>query len=303
MKKYRLKMIFILGLIIISFSFMGCTPITTSVIDSKINNISLSNMKTVSKNTEKLKVYYFDVGQGDSIYLKLPNGEDILIDGGDNSHGDDVVKYLKDLQVDDLEAIISTHPDADHSGGLDIVLQNFKVKSVYAPKVNHDTQTFLDFVAEVKNQKLKIKPIKSGLKLPFDSVDTVFVSPVEEYGSNLNDWSAVLKLSFKDTSFLFTGDATIKSEKDMINSKQDLTADVLKLGHHGSDTSSSNAFLKAVNPKYAIISVGKKNRYGHPKKSVIEQINKLKIDIYRTDKNGTIVVTSDGKNITFETSK
>ena len=301
--KNRIKIRSIIVLLIMVFSLSGCSNgNVTNTVSPDVATVKTTipdKINTDSQVVGTFKSYYFDVGQGDSIYLKMPNGEDVLIDAGDNSHGDDVVKYLKDLKVDDLEAVISTHPDADHSGGLDVVFQNFKVESVYAPKVTHTTQTFLDFITEVKKQGLKIIPVKAGVKLPFAGVNAIFVGPVKDYGSELNDWNAVLKVSFDKTSFLFTGDAPIKSENDMIASNQDLKADVLKLGHHGSDTSTSQEFLNVVNPKYAIISVGKDNKYGHPKQSIMERLTSDGIEVYRTDKQGTIIATSDGKNIVF----
>ncbi|GMK47640.1 competence protein ComEC [Paenibacillus glycanilyticus] len=252
----------------------------------------------------KLSVYFLDVGQGDATYIKTPNGDDILIDGGNNNYGDDVVNDLKKLGVDDIEVMISTHPDADHVGGLDAVLTAFKVESVYAPKVSHTTQTFKDFLNAVKTEKLTIKEAKAGIKLPLKGIDATFVGPTKAYAkSDLNDWSAVLRIVNGKNSFLFTGDAETKSETDMIASKVTLKADVLKVGHHGSDTSSSAAFVKAVAPKYAVISVGAKNSYGHPTQTTLSTLKNAKATVYRTDKNGTITFVSDGTKITVKTEK
>ncbi|GMK49128.1 competence protein ComEC [Paenibacillus glycanilyticus] len=252
----------------------------------------------------KLSVYFLDVGQGDATYIKTPYGDDILIDGGNNSYGDDVVADLKKLGVDDIEVMISTHPDADHVGGLDTVLAAFKVEAVYAPKVSHTTQTFKDFLTAVKNEKLTIKEAKAGLKLPLKGITATFVGPTKAYAkSDLNDWSAVLRVVNDKNSFLFTGDAEKKSESDMIASKVTLKADVLKVGHHGSDTSSSAPFVKAVEPKYAVISVGAKNSYGHPTQTTLNTLKAAKATIYRTDNSGTITFVSDGTKITIKTEK
>lgn len=257
--------------------------------------------KAVSKN---LTAHFIDVGQGDAIYIKTANGDDIIIDGGNKAKGKIVVNYLKKLKVDDIEVLISTHPDADHIGGLDEVLNAYKVENVYAPNVSHTTQAYKDFLLAVKKQNLKIKPVTAGVKLNLKGVSAEFVDPVKAYPkSDLNDWSAVLRLVFNKNSFLFTGDAEFKSEKDMVNSKKLLKADVLKVGHHGAKESSSQLFLDKVQPKFAVIGVGAKNSYGHPTNETLNRFKKYKTTIYRTDKNGNVVVTSDGTKITVKKDK
>ncbi len=253
-----------------------------------------------SASTKFLTVHFIDVGQGDSIYIKAPNGEDILIDGGNNGKGDDVVAYLKKQKVDDIEIMIATHPDADHIGGLDTVLSAFRVERVYAPKVSHTSQTYKDFLNAVKREGLKIKTAQKGVSLGLKGVSAVFVGPVKSYStSDTNDWSAVLKLTYGKKSFLFTGDAETKAEVDMIASKQNLRADVLKVGHHGARTSTSSAFLNAVKPTYAVISVGKGNSYGHPTTEVLNRLKSYKVNIFRTDLQGTIIAKTDGTNLSF----
>ncbi|MDA1674711.1 ComEC/Rec2 family competence protein [Bacillus cereus group sp. TH152-1LC] len=248
--------------------------------------------------TKGLSVHFINVGQGDSIYIKTPNGDDILIDGG-NRDGKAVIAYLKKQKVNDIEVMISTHPDADHMGGLDDVLKAFKVKSVYAPKVSHTTKVYKDFLAAVKKQGLTIKTAKKGVAINLKGVSAKFIAPVKNYSKNdLNDWSAVLKLTYGNKSFLFTGDAELKSETDMINSKQNIASTVLKVGHHGAKTSTSDKFLKVVKPSYAVVSVGK-NSYGHPTSVVINRLKAKKIKIFRTDKQGSIVATTDGKSLKF----
>jgi competence protein ComEC len=256
--------------------------------------------------TKNLAVHFIDVGQGDSIYIKTPNGEDILIDAGNKSKGKDVVNYLKKQKVDDIEVMIATHPDADHIGGLDEVLYAFKVESVYAPKVSHTTQAYKDFLTAVKKEKLTIKTAKLDVTLPLKdkSIKAKFIGPVKEYKtSDLNNWSAVLHINYNKTNFLFTGDAESQSEKDMLAKKVLSKVDVLKVGHHGAKETTTDAFLKAVQPKYAVISVGAKNSYKHPTNEVLNRLKNVKATVYRTDKHGSIVVSSDGKKISIKTEK
>ncbi|WP_239617319.1 MBL fold metallo-hydrolase [Cohnella mopanensis] len=272
------------------------TPTTEPAKPTGKSELTADKIKPPVKG--KLSVYYLNVGQGDATYIKTAAGDDILIDGGKNEAGAIVVNYLKQLGVDDIEVMISTHPDEDHVGGLDVVLDNYKVKAVYAPKVSHTTETFKDFLLAVKKQGLTIKEAKAGVTIPLKGVTASFVGPVKQYGDDLNNWSAVLRLSYGSNSFLFTGDAEKKSENDMIAAKQSLQADVLKVGHHGSVSSTNSAFLKAVSPKYAIISVGK-NSYGHPAATILNRLKSAKVTAYRTDLNGTVTAVSDGKKILF----
>jgi competence protein ComEC len=260
----------------------------------------LPGIQQTSAATKNMYVHFINVGQGDSIYIKTPNGDDIIIDGG-NRDGNDIVAYLKKQKVNDIEVMISTHPDADHMGGLDEVLKAYKVKSVYAPKVANTTQVYKDFLSAVKREGVKIKTAQKGVALPLKGVTASFIAPVKAYSSSdLNDWSAVLKLTYGKKSFLFTGDAETKSETDMINSKQALHVDVLKVGHHGAKTSTSAAFLKVVKPTFAVISVGK-NSYGHPTSDVLSRLKTYKVNVFRTDKQGSIIATTNGTNLSFNT--
>ncbi|MDK8181374.1 ComEC/Rec2 family competence protein [Paenibacillus sp. UMB4589-SE434] len=259
---------------------------------------------TGKESDEKLEVHFIDVGQGDSTLVVTPSGETILIDAGQNNKGELVVDYLKELGIDRLDAVVATHPDADHIGGLDIVVNKLDVKSVYAPRVSHTTQTYKDFLNAVKHKGLTIKAARSGSSLPLsEEVSARFAAPVNSYGDNFNEWSAVLRLDYGDTSFLFTGDAEQESEADMLTSGFKLTADVLKVGHHGSRTSSSQAFLNAVKPRYAVISSGTGNKYGHPHDIILKRLAKFGASVYRTDKQGSVVAYSNGREIWMTTDK
>lgn len=256
-----------------------------------------------SAATPTMKVHFINVGQGDATYIKMPGGEDILIDGGRQGQGDKIIAYLKKQKVDDIEIMIATHPDADHIGALDEVLKAYKVESLYAPKVSHTTDAYKNFLKAVKAEKLTIKTAKSGVKLPLKTGTAKFVGPVRDYGkTDLNNWSAVLHITYNKNKFLFTGDAEKTAETDMVKAKQTLQADVLKVGHHGAKTSSNKNFLDVVKPKYGVISVGR-NSYGHPSTEVINRFKPYKTTIYRTDQKGNIIFTSTGTKITVATVK
>lgn len=257
-----------------------------------------------SQAVSSVKVHYINVGQGDSFLIQTGN-ENVLIDGGGKGKGDEVVAYLKKQKVSTLNAVVSTHPDADHIGGLAYVIQTLKVKSVFAPKVSHTTQAYKDFLLAVKKKNLTIKQAKTGVEIATkaNDISLKFLAPFKSYStSDLNDWSAVLLLKHGKKSFLFTGDAEEKSEKDMISKNLISKVDVLKVGHHGAKTSTSTALLNKAKPTYAVISVGK-NSYGHPTSTVIKRLNSAKAKIYRTDKSGNIIFTSTGTKLTVKTVK
>ncbi len=244
----------------------------------------------------QMEIYGFDVGQGDSTFIRTKE-EAILIDGGNNGKGEDVVRYLQELGVKRLTAVIATHPDADHIGGLDTVLDAFPVDSVYAPRVTHTTETYRDFLLAVKREGVTIKSVKAGLKIPSEAARFTFLAPLTDGTQDLNSWSAVLRVEHGQDRFLFMGDAPIRTERQLLESNADVRADVLKLGHHGADTSSSLPFLQAVSPKRALISAGKDNAYRHPRPSVLQELKAERITIDRTDQSGTIQYISTGDGI------
>lgn len=251
---------------------------------------------------QNLSVHFIDVGQGDSIFIHTPQGENILIDAGNKNKGDAVVNYLKKQKVKTIHYMISTHPDADHIGGLDEVLKAFVVKNVYAPKVSHTTEAYKDFLKAVKRENLKIKSAKAGVSLPVKGkgITAKFLAPVKAYAnSDLNNWSAVLLLKYNKNTYLFTGDAEFKSEKDMLSKKVLSKVDVLKVGHHGAKSSTSKDFLNVGKPTYSVISAGKGNQYKHPTTETLNRLKAAKSKIYRTDMQGTIISTSDGKTVRF----
>ncbi|WP_214811979.1 ComEC/Rec2 family competence protein [Exiguobacterium sp. s127] len=249
-----------------------------------------------------VSVYGFDVGQGDSTFIRTKT-DAILIDGGNNGKGDDVVRYLKALGVRRITAVIATYPDADHIGGLDTVLEAFDVDQVYAPRVNHTTDTYRDFLLAVKNEGVTIKTAKAGVVIPSESADFEIIAPLTDGTRDLNSWSAVLKMTHEENTFLFMGDAPTRTEQQLLTAGIDVKADVLKIGHHGADTSSSIPFLQAVHPERALISAGEGNAYNHPRPIVMNALAAESITIDRTDRMGTIEYTSDGTAITVTSRK
>ncbi len=250
----------------------------------------------------QLTVHFIDVGQGDSIFIQTGK-ENILIDAGNKGQDKTVIAYLDKLHVNQIDTVISTHPDADHIGGLANVINHYRVKAVYAPKVTHTTEAFKNFLLAVKNQNLKIKSAQQGITIPtaVEGTKLEFLGPSKEYStSDLNDWSAVLQLTHGQNSFLFTGDAETPAEKDLLAINALSEVDVLKVSHHGAKEASTADFLKVVNPKYAVISVGKGNRYGHPTTETLKRLKKVGATIIRTDEHGSITFTSDGKTLSVK---
>ena len=261
--------------------------------------IDLTQDSKVPKDS-KLMISYMDVGQGDAAYIKV-NGNDILIDAGPRSNSKELLEQLKAKNIDDFELVIATHPHEDHIGGMVDVFKEYEVKAFYSPKITHTTKTYENLVKAVKNEGLKTKELKGGMVIDLGegAKFEVFTPQKSEY-EELNDYSPIMKLSFGDTSYLFTGDAEkLAEEEALAKYKTSLDSDVIKFGHHGSSSSSSNAFIEAVSPKYGIISCAKDNKYGHPHRETLDIIKKYNIKTFRTDTDGEIILTSDGKSINF----
>ena len=261
--------------------------------------IDLTQDSKVPKDSQ-LMISYMDVGQGDAAYIKV-NGNDILIDAGPRSNSKELLEQLKAKNIDDFELVIATHPHEDHIGGMVDVFKEYEVKAFYSPKITHTTKTYENLVKAVKDEGLKTKELKGGMVIDLGegAKFEVFTPQKSEY-EELNDYSPIMKLSFGDTSYLFTGDAEkLAEEEALAKYKTSLDSDVIKFGHHGSSSSSSNAFIEAISPKYGIISCAKDNKYGHPHRETLDIIKKYNIKTFRTDTDGEIILTSDGKSITF----
>jgi len=313
MKRY---ISFILGLMLI-FSLTGCSGtvgnISTTVLSNKV--VSKQNINKVETQTSKsavsvgndkkysygnLKVHYIDVGQADSILIEQGSSS-MLIDAGNNEDANTVINYITEQGITKLNYVVGTHSHEDHIGGLDGVINSFQVGKIYMPKATANTKTFLDVVSAIKAKGMKATVPTVGETFEVGNATATILAPNSSGYEDLNNTSIVIRLTFGNNSFMFDGDAEDISENEMLSKGLDISADVLKVGHHGSNSSTSQAFLDKVRPKYAIISVGKDNIYGHPHKSTMEKLQAKGIKVYRTDENGTIVATSDGKTITFNT--
>ncbi len=248
-----------------------------------------------------LVVHYIDVGQGDSAFVQLPDGRTLLIDGGPST--DVVNRYVSALGCKKIDFIVATHPDADHIGGLPRVLDEFDVGEFYMPDKVHITKLFENMLDSLDANGCSVKVAESGVKIAAgDGYDIEIIAPVAEYEDN-NNASAVVVVECGDVSFLFTGDIENLAEADILNSGADIDADVLKIAHHGSDSSTTEAFLDAVTPKLAVISVGADNKYGHPSIEVVSRLNARYIPHYSTAKHGTVVIECDGKSCNVSTSE
>lgn len=263
-----------------------------------LDNINISN-NVITEVTDKLEISYLDVGQADSILIN-DHGTYMLIDAGNNEDGSKLVSYFKSLGISEFKYVVGTHAHEDHIGGMDDIINNFKIDNFYMPNAITTTATFEDVLdaLDKNNVKLVTPTIDSTFTLN-TALLTVLYTGTDT--SNLNNTSIVLKMTYGSNNFLFMGDAPISVEKTILN--KDIKADVLKVGHHGSQYSSSDTFLKKVNPTYAIISVGKNNDYGHPNEKTLSKLNNLNVKIYRTDESGTVKVISDGNTINIETLK
>lgn len=274
----------------------------TLLINFNLSSTDEINYKVGAKAENTLKVHYIDVGQGDAILLEQGNHY-MMIDGGTETSQNTLKTYLSNLGITNLDYVVGTHTHEDHIGSLDYIINSFKVGKVYFPKTTANTKCFSNFVKAVQNKNLTLTAPNVGDSFMLGNAKCTILAPNSSTYSSGNNYSIAIRVVFGNNSFLFTGDAETLSEKEILKNGQTLKSDVLKLGHHGSSTSTSQAFLNAVNPSIAVISVGVGNSYGHPNDSTINKLNKKNIETYRTDKSGTIIATSNGSKITFNTSK
>ena len=286
MKKKLISLLLILALLL-----CGCEVIIPEPIPQPTS-------ATVNTDADLLTIHYIDVGQADSILLEC-GGEYMIIDGGNREDGQLVVTYLQDQGVEELRYVVCTHAHEDHVGGLPSVLAVYPVDNILSPTRTYSSKIFDDFMYYADQQRQEVQIPSAGDRFTLGTADVTVLGPVDSYAET-NDTSIVLMVTFGDTRFLFTGDMEIAAENDMMDywgSDFDWNIDVLKVGHHGSSTSSGYRFLYNADPEYAIVSVGEDNTYGHPHEEVISRYQDAGIPMFRTDELGHIIVTSDGANI------
>ncbi len=273
---------------------------TTSATNDNVSSEVLDNLENVSIQTgndcistipqdNNLRVYCLDVGQGDSILI-TNNNKTMLIDASTNEMGSRVVKYLNDLGIKKIDYLVGTHPHEDHIGGLDNVIKNFDIGTIYMPNVVATTKTYEEVIDAISAKKLKVTSPKTGDKFTVGNAECEVMS-IRNDKDDYNNCSIVIKMDFNNVSYLFTGDA----EESVESSRNWPHIDVLKVGHHGSNTSSSKNFLEQIKPEVALISVGQGNTYGHPTQATLKRLSNIGAKIYRTDENGTILLIEKGE--------
>lgn len=255
-----------------------------------------------SKPEGTLEVHYIDVGQGDATLIKC-GSHAMLIDGGNNNKGTTVQLYLKKQGVESLDYVIGTHPDADHIGGLDVIVYKYNCEKVIMPDYEKDTKTYQELVDVIHDKNMKITYPVVGEQYALGEAKFTIIAPnSNSYGGNANDYSVAILLEYGKNRFLFTGDAEEASEAEMLTNGIDISADVYKVAHHGSRSASTQEFLNAVHPKYVVISCGEGNSYGHPHAEVLNRLRSMGVEVFRTDEQGSIIASSDGENITWNCS-
>ena len=240
-------------------------------------------------------IHYLDVGQGDSIFIELPQNKSMLIDASTGAYGEGIADYIEDKGYSKIDYLVATHPHADHIGGMEDVVEEFEIGEIYMPKASTTTKTYKNLLTAIKKKGNKINTAKAGVSIYSGSgINIQILAPNSTSYEDLNNYSVVIKLTYGKKSFLFMGDAEMLSEDEIT---ADVSADILKVGHHGSSTSTSEDFINRVNPEYAVISCGKDNSYGHPHKETMATLKKYDVEVLRTDTMGTIIATTDGTDL------
>lgn len=265
-------------------------------IDKVFEESGLRNTQQAS--ADKMYVSFIDVGQGNCTLLRC-DGKAILVDSGEVGAAQTVINYIKNLGIDELNCVLVTHPHTDHMGAMTKILYEFKIDDLIMPEIPEEiiptNKTYEKFLTAVSDNAGNVIAAKPGETYSYGEMKLEIFAPLRDY-DNLNDMSAVSRISYGDTSVMFTGDATTTVEKDLLKKNINYSATVLNVGHHGSKTSSSEAWLRAVNPKYAVICCGVNNDYGHPHSLITKRLEEFGIEYFETDLLGTIVFESDSKN-------
>lgn len=290
MSKNKNKLLVIILCLSLIFSLVGCS----SSQKQTNTNIESSIGSSYNETTDTIIVHYLDVGQGDCIFIELPNKEVMLIDAGESKSKNKIVNYIKTLGYQNIDYVVATHPHADHIGSMNTILNKFTIENIYLPNKMHNTKMFKTMFNTIINQEIPVEFVSLGSKIleQYDLSITV-LSPIAENYANLNNYSTIIKIDYGESEFLFTGDAETLVENELLFNQVDIDSEILKVGHHGSNTSSSEEFVEAVSPEIAVISCGINNKYNHPNKETLETLRKQRAEIYRTDEVGTIIIEAD----------
>lgn len=262
-------------------------------------NLGGADTSAAPNSESKLIVHFLDVGQGDSIFIELPNGKTMLVDAGENYHGQGIIDYVQTIGYHKLDYVVATHPHEDHIGSMPYIVRNFEIGSIYMPDVTANTATFESLLKAIKAKGLRVKNGRTGVHIIKDGELTAdIIAPDKPDESNLNNSSIVLLLTFGNVSYLLTGDA---ETKELNAIRADMHATVLKAGHHGSKTSTTQTLLKKISPSVTVISCGKNNDYGHPHAEVLKMLKSVNSSVYCTDRDQTVIVATDGSSLTVST--
>lgn len=279
----KLRNYLLILLLLCTTLLTGCTP-------------SDSTEETAAPSAN-LEIHFIDVGQADSTLLTV-QGKAVLIDTGNRDDDETVIDYLHAQDVQQLDALIFTHPHEDHAGSGAAVAEEFQPETVYMNQDTTDSQFFLDLLDELDAQGMKPEHPSPGDTFSMGDCEFKFLGPAKDY-QDTNDNSLIVRVTYGKNHFLFTGDAEQRPEDDLAESRYDLSADVLQAGHHGSETSSTYEFLREVNPSHVVISCGRDNSYGHPDQAALSRFRDVGATVYRTDTMGSVIAVSDGSEITF----
>ena len=287
----------------LALSLVGCD--TSSIVPGGSGDVMPNPAASQTGTTPSdgqdaaFQMHFIDVGQALSVLVEC-DGQFMLYDGGNVDDGSLVVSYLQKQGVEQLQYVFCSHAHEDHVGGLAAVMAKFPAGHAYSPVAESSTKCFNDFVKYTQQQGLQLEVPSVGTVWPLGSATVTLLGPVTQY-SETNNTSLVLRIDYGSTSFLLTGDMENTAETDLVNSGANLKADVLQVGHHGSSTSTGYLFLNAVLPEMGVISCGTGNKYGHPHEETLSILRDAKVDVYRTDLQGTITIGSDGQNYTVAT--